>query len=276
MKKTVSVIIPIYNEEASIAACLETLSKQSKKPEEIIVIDDGSTDQTVPLVKKFPVILLSQDHQGPGAARNLGAKKASGEILVFVDADMTFESDFLKNLIEPIRSGKAKGVFNTAEYVANYNNVWAKCWNYNQNLFSKERLNPKSREDTEDFRAILKSEFDRVGGFSLTGYTDSRTLVAKLGYRPISIGNAVSYHANPSSLKEIFLQARWIGRRKMKLGPIGQLINLVRYGLPFSILFGTIKAMRTATPQFILFKLVYDFGFFTGTLMSLLGSTTAR
>lgn len=276
MKKTVSVIIPVYNEEKAIVSCLDSLLSQTKKADEIIIVDDGSTDQTVSLVKKFPVKLLTQSHQGPGAARNLGAKQAIAEILVFVDADMTFDRDFLKSLVAPIAEGKTNGVFNTSEHVANFDNVWAKCWNYNQNLYTNLRMNPKSREESEDFRAIKKSEFDRVGGFSLTGYMDSRTLVGKLGYRPSPVRDAISYHANPSSLLEIYHQARWIGRRKMKFGLLGQSINLVRYSLPFSFIFGTLIAIRTATLEFIVFKLVYDFGFFTGILMNLLGSTTAR
>ncbi|OGD69864.1 hypothetical protein A3D09_02335 [Candidatus Collierbacteria bacterium RIFCSPHIGHO2_02_FULL_49_10] len=276
MKKTISVIIPVYNEENSITACLTTLFNQTQKAAEIIIVNDGSTDSTVFLVKEFPVKVLSQAHKGPGAARNLGAKQAIGEILVFVDADMTFDENFLKELVAPILSGKTKGVFNTSEYVSNFDNVWAKCWNFNQNLYTNLRLNPKSREESEDFRAITKSEFDRVGGFSLTGYMDSRTLVGKLDYRPMPVENAISYHANPSSLGEIYRQARWIGRRKMKLGPVGQIINLVRYSAPFSIIFGTLKAVRTAIPEFFVFKPVYDLGFFSGTLTSLLGGTSAR
>lgn len=276
MKKTVSVIIPIYNEENSLANCLTSLLDQSQKAEETIVVDDGSTDTSVSIAKKYPVKLLIQNHQGPGAARNKGSQQAKGEILVFVDADMTFDRAFLKNLVAPIVSGKSKGVFNTAEFVGNFDNVWSRCWNYNQGQYTKARMNAKSREDTEDFRAITKTEFERVGGFSLTGYMDSRTLVAKLGYRPTPVEEAISYHDNPASLKEVFLQSRWIGRRKAKLGVVGQLINLVRYSLPFSIITGFLKSFRTGDPSFLIFKIVYDLGFTTGILTSLSGSTTAR
>src|SRR3989344_8477717 len=126
----VSVIIPVYNEEKVIQYCLESLKNQTFRDMEIIVVDDGSTDRTQELVKG--VMLLIQDHKGPGEARNFGAKQAKGEILVFVDADMTFDKDFIKELIKPIITEKSKGTFSKDEKVSNWDNIWAKCWNINE------------------------------------------------------------------------------------------------------------------------------------------------
>ena len=81
MKKNplLSVIIPTYNEEKDIGECISTLLKQSYKKIEIIIVDDGSSDNTLNLVKKFrQVKILIQNHQGPGKARNLGARKSKG------------------------------------------------------------------------------------------------------------------------------------------------------------------------------------------------------
>ncbi|HEY5600937.1 MAG TPA: glycosyltransferase family A protein, partial [Patescibacteria group bacterium] len=87
-----SVIIPTYNEENTISEAVKTLSEQTYKPLEILMVDDGSTDNTLRVISnfQFPISnfqLLKQNHAGPGKARNLGAQKAKGEILVFVDAD---------------------------------------------------------------------------------------------------------------------------------------------------------------------------------------------
>lgn len=270
---SLTVVIPVYNEEASISACLTSLRGQTLKPLEIIIVDDGSTDRTVDLVKKFPVTLVKQNHQGPGAARNLGAKKAKGDILVFVDADMTFAPDFVEKLTTPIIAGKTKGVFNTDEFVSNFDNLWARCWNLNQNLTTNRRMNPKSIHDVRDFRAITKKEFEKVGGFSLTGYTDSRTLSEKLGYLPTPVEGAVTYHANPASPPEVFFQARWIGRRSTRFDSLGKLINLIRYSLPVSIIVGLIKGVFYQQVGFLLFKVVYDLGFFIGIITGLTGAT---
>src|SRR3972149_6804264 len=111
-----SVIIPTYNEKKSVGECLGSLAGQTYPDFEIILVDDGSTDKTLDILaglrEKIPNLrIFEQLHKGPGTARNLGAKKASGEILVFVDADMAFEKNFLKNLVRPIVSGNANGLF---------------------------------------------------------------------------------------------------------------------------------------------------------------------
>src|SRR5258708_287940 len=103
-------------------------------------------------------------------ASNLGAKQAKGKILVFVDADMTFHPNFLQKLIEPILKEKAQGTFSKDEYVSNWENIWAKCWNINEGLPPKRRLPLSKPNHQKVFRSILKSEFDRVGGFSKGGY----------------------------------------------------------------------------------------------------------
>src|SRR3989344_1367122 len=198
----VTVIIPTYNEEDVIGDCLESLSKQTYHDFEIIVVDDGSTDKTIEVLQKFQIPnskfqILRQKHGGPGAARNLGAGRASGEVLVFVDADMTFDKNFLKNLVKPILSGKTKGTFSKYEYVSNWENVWARCWNINQN-WEERRRHPKYYPDKQKvFRAILKSEFDKVGGFTPGGYTDDYSLYEKLGYMAVSAQGAIFYHKNP-------------------------------------------------------------------------------
>ncbi|MBO8852354.1 glycosyltransferase family 2 protein, partial [Staphylococcus aureus] len=83
---------PTYNEEENIRECLRTIFDQSINNYEVIVVDDGSTDKTVDIIKEFKnVKVFSENHKGAGAARNLGAKKANGDIFVFVDADMSFD-----------------------------------------------------------------------------------------------------------------------------------------------------------------------------------------
>lgn len=276
----ISVIIPVYNEEKVILECLYSLSLQTRKDLEVIVVDDGSTDTTVSQIQnsKFKIrnlILLKQNHKGTGAARNLGASKAQGDILVFVDSDMTFAPDFISNLVEPIKKGESRGTFSKLEYVRNPDNIWSKCWGINEGWVVGMR-HPKNYPDRQKvFRAILKSEFDRVGGFSLTGYTDDWTLSEKLGYEAEST-KAVFYHKNPESLLEVYRQARWIGKRKYKLGKVGTVIALFRALFPMSIVFGMLRSITSQTPAFLTFKLVYDFGIFVGASSSLAGFGNAK
>src|SRR3990167_9299484 len=157
----VSIIVPTYNEQKCISACIRSLFNQTYNFFEIIVVDDGSKDDTVKIIKKFRVKLFKQDHKGPGSARNLGAKYASGKILVFVDADMTFDKNFIKDLTKPISEGKSIGTFSKNEMNKNLKNIWSRCWQINKGL-TLDRLIPPDYPNTAPvFRAILKREFQK-------------------------------------------------------------------------------------------------------------------
>lgn len=263
---TISVVIPSYNSGKTISGCLESLIKQNLKVE-IIVIDDGSSDNTQKLVQEFSQVkFLSQTHQGPGSARNLGAVKAQGEILVFVDADMVFEPNFINNLTLPIVRGKAKGTWSEEELVANWDSLWARCWNYNQNRPTAKMTGNIGQRRV--FRAILKSEFKRVGGFDRIGYTDDWSLVDKLRFEP-AVTLAKFYHHNPDTLNEVFAHARWIGKRRYKFGKFGTLVTIVKSNIVFSLIIGLIQAVKFRTPAMVLFKLVYDLGITLGALENL-------
>lgn len=275
--KTVSVIIPIYNEEKVIEKCLDSLRRQSYRDLEIILVDDGSTDKTQEIVSsnKYQVSgikLLKQNHKGPGPARNLGASKAKGEILVFVDSDMIFEKDFVSDLTAPIIKGQTIGTFSKNEMVANQNNPWSICWNINRNV-PKDRMLPKDHPQTAAvYRAILKSEFDKVGGFDATGeYTDDWSLSRKLGKKSTLAKGAVYYHENPSSLKEVYKQARWIGKNEFISGSIiRKLRSLIFYSLPMSLVIGLIKSVVNLNFYFLIFKFIYDFAVWNSVIKSAL------
>ncbi len=268
----ISVIIPVYNEAKVILACLISMSKQTYQDFEMIVVDDGSKDQSkakILVAKKYftkqKLLLASQDHQGPAMARNLGANKAGGEILVFVDADMTFDKRFLLELTEPIINAKTKGTTSHEEFVANWENAWARMWNYNHGI-ADDRLHKRIKKKDRVFRAVLTSEFRRVSGFAKGGYTDDYTLGKKLGYQAMVVKGARFYHKNPASFQEVFSQARWTGKREYKLGKVGAWLVLIRYSLPFTLGLGLWGAIRFHEPKFILFKLVYNTAMTIGIL----------
>lgn len=267
-----SAILATYNSEATLVAALSSLLTQTV-PIELIVVDDGSTDQTKEIVKNFPsVIYLSQKHQGPAKARNLGAKKASSNILLFVDADMTFDKDYVRDLIQPIlnyRRATAKpemrsvGTYTINEKVANWDDPLARCWNIQEGWEDQKRFPANPPKYGTDFRAILKSEFDRVGGFDDIGYTDTWSLFNKLGVRPLAT-HALCYHHNPNSFASVYRQARWAAKRPYKYGFIGSLYALVRTSLPISLVIAMTKSLKNHNLYFLPFKIVYDCGRFVG------------
>lgn len=266
----VSVIVPAYNEEESIGACLESLGKQTHKDVEIIVVDDSSTDRTVEIAESMGAKVLKQDHRGPGLARNLGAEHATGEIVSFLDADMTFAPEFLECLVKPIEEGKAIGTSSREEFVANVDNVWARCWTINQGLPRGRRHALDFPDEDIVFRAILKDVFLSVGGYDDVGCSQDHTISRKLGgKKALCAPGSVCYHRNPGSLREVYQDARWYGKGEQIRRDFG---FIIRRTLPFTIKNGIKRAYRNRTWQCMPFQFAYDLGVLRGMLARAMSS----
>lgn len=109
----ISVIIPIYNEANIIANLIHYLAKSSSKDNihEIIVVDGGSTDNSVEIVSEFKNIHLIYSDKGRAKQMNLGAKTATGNILYFLHADCFPPMDFDKLIINEVENGYFSGCF---------------------------------------------------------------------------------------------------------------------------------------------------------------------
>lgn len=284
-KVIVSVIIPTYNETETISDCLGSLIKQTHQNMEIIIVDDESSDNTRSKVVDFVhksksqnIFLIQQEHNGPGEARNLGVKHSRGAILVFVDADMTFDKDYIKRLVDPIISGQTIGTFSQDENLANPQNYWARCWNMGRfaaaGVYTNDYLRsiiPDTTNKGGIFRAILKSKFEAVGGFERTGdYTDDKSLVERLGVKATLTKGAIFYHKNPSNIFEVWSRASWIGSGKnFTKNNTVKILNLIRFSLLASFIKGTLVSIKFGYPLFIPFKVIYDLAVWVSVLNSL-------
>lgn len=95
-----SVVVPVYNDKDRLRQCLQALLKSSRRPDEIIVVDDASTDGSGDVAREFGVILetiIGQSH-GAASARNAGARRATGELLLSFDADVEVGEDTVQQL----------------------------------------------------------------------------------------------------------------------------------------------------------------------------------
>lgn len=112
-KKLISIIIPIYNASMHINKCLNSLINQTYKNIEIILIDDGSTDDSYILCKEFEKVdkrikVFHQENSGVSSARNFGLQVAKGDYITFVDSDDYVEKDIYELLINCINKDKAQ------------------------------------------------------------------------------------------------------------------------------------------------------------------------
>jgi len=195
MRPKISVIIPVYNSELFLKRCLNSVVHQTYDNLEIIIINDGSTDQSFSICRNFAdkdprIVLLHQNNQGVSAARNLGLEIAIGDYIGFVDSDDELEPDMYEHLLSQMskfdadiaicgfmfyfEDGRKKASFapkvlvlhnqETAIYNALTGNMYAGhlCNKlFKSHLFHKEKLNVsiKIYEDLVIFiRILLKSE----------------------------------------------------------------------------------------------------------------------
>lgn len=100
----ISIIIPVYNTEEYISDCLDSILSQTYKNFEVIIVDDGSTDNSFNIVKNYQknndnITVLHIGNSGVSAARNLGIQLAKGEFLFFVDSDDTLYDHCLLSFV---------------------------------------------------------------------------------------------------------------------------------------------------------------------------------
>lgn len=99
-----SIIIPVYNVEKYLEKCLDSIKNQTYKDYEVIIVNDGTKDNSMDIAKKYDFKIINQKNQGLSAARNTGVKNATGDYLLFVDSDDYLEKDLLKELNKSLKN----------------------------------------------------------------------------------------------------------------------------------------------------------------------------
>lgn len=266
--RLVTILMAAFNEERHIVAVLETFFAQTYQPLEIIVIDDGSTDTTLEKLRAYPQVkVLQQAHLGKAAAMNLGAKQATGDILIFVDADIRYDVRYVETLVTPIFKGEALGTSHGMEFVANPENRWARCDQQMKGLPPDRRFVLSEKDIAEGsivYRAIGRERYLAVGGFDQTGFLDDQTLYPKLGQRARWVMEAKCAHYNPDTLQEVYESGVWGGKSYVRRWGVKSVlrrnpITAVYYG--FAQMF-----RRGGTWDQGVFKFVYEIGVCYGIL----------
>lgn len=170
----ISVVIPLYNKGSYIEATIKSVLKQSYHKFEIVIIDDGSTDNSISVVKSFEderIKLVCQANQGVSKARNNGVDHSEFGIIAFLDADDEWHENYLENIIYLIEQYPQASVFGVACEVKEKNEVKHRLsdikygWEGIINDYS-EFFNKSIRINSSSF-AIKKESFYDVGGYNV-------------------------------------------------------------------------------------------------------------
>jgi glycosyltransferase involved in cell wall biosynthesis len=218
---TVTVVVPTYNAARTIAACVEACLAQNYPGVEVIVVDDGSTDDTAALVQRYPVRYLRQDNAGPASARNLGWRAAVGEIICFTDSDCVPARDWISRLLEGYTADEIAGVGGTYT-IANADSLLATCVHeeiVQRHLAMAKYVNYLGSFNVSYRRAVLEEVdgFDESYRIASGEDNDLSYRVIKRGYRLVFAGKAEVAHYHPSNLWRYLRQQFWHGYWRMKL-----------------------------------------------------------
>ena len=221
----VSIIIPARNAAGTIEACLSAVLSQNSPAEsrEVIVVDDGSTDETLSRVQSFPVRILTQARLGPAAARNRGALAANYPLLLFTDADCAPAPDWQIRLSAPFHDPEvvaAKGSYRTrqTEPLARF-----------VQLEYEEKYARLTRQVTIDFidtycAAYRRDVFLEAGGFDESfpsASVEDQELSFRLAsqkLRMVFAPDALVYHRHPTSVRAYARRKFFIGYWKVRVG----------------------------------------------------------
>lgn len=174
----ISVIIPLYNKEQHIERTLDSILSQTHSPFEIVVIDDGSTDESATLVETYEsskVRLIRQENQGVSMARNNGIKAATGDYVAFIDADDSWDRHFLEEINTLINFFPSASVYTTG---------------YQFIVGGDRYVDPKIRPARPIERPRLLNDFFEIGSkgalpFMMSSFCARRSAFDYFGYFPV-------------------------------------------------------------------------------------------
>ena len=209
----VSFIATVYNEEASVGELLKSLIRQSEKPDEIIIVDGGSTDNTLSVISncksqiandqiKFKFIVKKGNR---AVGRNEAIKNASNEIIVCSDTGCVLDKNWIRNIVKPFNSSNVDVV--AGYYKGNAKNIFEKCL-IPYVLVMSDKVNENNFLPATRSIAFRKSTWRKTGGFpeefsNNEDYVFAKRLV-KINANIVFEKKAIAYWTPRGNLKETF------------------------------------------------------------------------
>jgi GT2 family glycosyltransferase len=281
VRKRISVIIPTFNSRKTLIACIESILNQTFKPQEVIVVDNASTDGTsekvIELMKSRNSIKLVKNDKNIGVTggRNKGIREVSKkyDYLLFFDHDMVADMKMLEKLLEVVEGDSRIGIATPKIYFWEKKDViWSagtgidlntgKTWF--RNGVDTGQYNEVQEVQVAPAALLVKRQvIDKIKGFDDTFYavfedTDFCFRAREFGFLTYYVPEAIAYHRIPydkkESMKRLLTRLFWVGRnrtiflKKHSKNLFVYLINLpifIIYYLYLSLKFGNFRAFTS-------------------------------
>lgn len=199
----VSVLIPAYNAEKTINRCIESILHQTYENIEVIIVNDGSTDNTLSILYNYAkndrrIAIYNQTNKGVSVTRNVCLKNAHGDYVLYVDADDWIEANMIQQMLELMKD--ADIVFcesdhaETSEQVESVDNVKIECWDQKTQLY--EFMKHKRMTGMLWNKLIRRSLTDDVWFNEKTGYGEDAEFLWKILKKSgkMVVMNEILYH----------------------------------------------------------------------------------
>jgi glycosyltransferase involved in cell wall biosynthesis len=168
----VSIVIPAYNEEKYIGKTLQSITKQTYKNFELLVVDNNSTDHTAAIAKQYGATILHEQNQGHVYALNAGMSHAKGDIIAVTDADTIVHTTWLATIVKSLTPDEVIGVTGSAKIVTGIESA-DRIFSGLYSIFMKgNMLLGKPHVNGFSF-AVKKKYFTQVGGLDLQYHISS-------------------------------------------------------------------------------------------------------
>jgi glycosyltransferase involved in cell wall biosynthesis len=205
----VSIVIPNYNYAVYLAQAIESALAQDYPNIEVIVVDDGSKDDSLAVAARFPVQVVAQSNRGLSAARNAGAARAQGSFYVFLDADDTLDRRYVARTVDALQAGPAHVAF-AYTHVQTFGTESRRI---EPGPFSVRAM---VRANQAHASSLIRADvFKRVGGYDEswhTAFEDHELWLRMLsqGYEGVLVPEPLlNYRQHGPSMSRIASRAKW-------------------------------------------------------------------
>ncbi len=220
--KEIIILINVYNSQNNIDSFFNSLKKQTYQDFSIIIIDDGSTDNTIKKIEQynqfFKQTIIKRKHEGLRKARSYGVKQTNCDILIILDSDLILNPKSIEELIKPLKNNTqiaaVGGVLKNAE-----KGSITESYSELRKIFINLRTKKEGYVDwiNGGFCALKKKIIDEIGGYTQKETSEDLDIswrIQKKGYKLYLATEAIALHHDPTTFKGIWQREYDIGRRE--------------------------------------------------------------